>query len=332
MAGNEMTSIVAAAGLGTELVQEAYDLVVRAALHEIPCARSIVDSRPGNPAMRGSSITLEKINFYTKADVLAATLPLDEETDVDATRAPAPTPVTITPDEYGFAALRTRKLNARSFAAVDPIIAMQIAQHQAETLDALVQAVLKTGTSVVQANNGVGNLVTATDSGDLTATNLFGAKDVRRVVARLRANKAVPFFGKYYGLLAHPYAILDLREESGPGSWREPSVYGSDQSEIWAGEIGEFEGVRVLQNALVDVALGGVATLIPVFQNYFFGKGAVVEQVYEEPHVAVAPQVDTFNRFHKIGWYGDLGWSVYENKALIRLESAASLDDGLGLA
>jgi len=329
--GNEMTSIVANAGLGTELVQDAYDLVVRAALHEIPCARSIVDSRPGNPAMKGASVTLEKINFYTRADVLAATQPLAEESDVDATRAPAPTPIVVTPDEYGFAGLRTRKLNARSFAAVDPIIAMQIAQHETETLDALVQTVLKTGTSVVQANNGVGNTVVATDSGDLTATNLLGAKDIRRAVAQLRANKAIPFFGKYYGLLAHPYTILDLREESGPGSWREPSVYGSDQSEIWAGEIGEFEGVRVLQNALVDVVLGGVATLIPVFQNYLFGKGAVVEWVLEEPHVMVAPQVDTFNRFHKIGWYGDLGWSIYENKALLRLESAASLNVGLGL-
>jgi len=331
MAGNEMTSIAAAAGLGTELVQDAYDLVVRAALHEIPCARSIVDSRPGNPAMRGSSITLEKINFYTRADVVAAAAGLDEETDVDATRAPAPTPVVVTPEEYGFAALRTRKLNARSFAAVDPIIAMQIAQHEAETIDYLVQVALKTGTSVVQANNGVGNTVIATDSGDLTATNLLGAKDVRRIVAQLRANKAIPFFGKFYGLLAHPYTILDLREESGPGSWREPNVYGGDQSDIWTGEIGEFEGVRVLQNALVDVALGGVGTLIPTFQNYFFGKGAVVEQVYEEPHVVVAPVVDTFNRFHKIGWYGDLGWSVYENKALIRLESAASLNADLGL-
>lgn len=323
---NAFTSIATTPGLATELVQDAYDLVVGEALREIPTARMFVDRRPGNPAMKGATVTLEKSEWFDQAAVIAATTPLNEELDVDSVKSPKPTPIKVTPEEYGFAVTRTRKLNNRSFAPVDPIIARQVAQHEAETLDYLVQTTFKTGTNVRYANlhaanTGVG-AVTATSADTITAKNLLNAKDVRRVVTKLRSAKATPFLGQFFGALVHPDAVLDLREEGGPGTWRTPKEY-VDPADIYLGELGEFEGVRFVQNALVH-KLANVGS-VDVYQNYFFGKGAIVEWVLDEPHVVIGPVVDKLGRFHTVGWLGDLGWTVYENKAVHRILAAASI-------
>src|SRR5690606_34971871 len=107
------TSITTQPGIATELVQDVWDLAVKTALRELPTARDFVDVTPERPMSRGSSITMEKFEWATDADVQAALTPLDEEADVDAHKLPKPTPVTLTPDEYGDAVVRTRKLDSR---------------------------------------------------------------------------------------------------------------------------------------------------------------------------------------------------------------------------
>jgi len=47
--------------------------------------------------------------------------------------------------------------------------------------------------------------------------------------------------------------------------------------------------------------------------------------VAEEPHTVVGPVVDKLNRFRPIGWYGILGFKVYREEALYRLETASSV-------
>jgi N4-gp56 family major capsid protein len=327
---NQYTSVaagtgVSAAGLSVELVQDALDLMVKAALREIPTARMFVDSRPGNPNMKGATITLEKTEWFDRDAVIAAATPLNEEADVDSVRAPKPTPVTVTPDEYGFVVTRTRKFANRAFTPPDPIIAQQVAQHQAEVIDYLVQTTMQTGSNVRYANLHEDATTTATDVDEIAADNLINSKDIRRVVTTLRANKALPWYGNTIACLIHPDVILDLREETGADGWRAPQVYGTDQSKIWLGEVGEYEGVRFVQNALVHKAANEALSPVDVYQTYFFGKNAIVEWVLEEPHAVISPQTDKLGRFHSVGWYGDLGWNVYEDKALYRLLSTASI-------
>ncbi len=323
---NAYTSIATTPGLADELSRAALDLAVRAALREYPTARMFVDSRPGNPNMSGATITLEKIEDFDAATILAATTPLTEEVDVDAVKMPKPTPVLISSDEYGFVVTRTKKFNARAFTPPDPIIARAVAYHQARVIDQLVQKTYQTGTQVRYANLHISNTVTATTADTITATNLFNAKDLRRAVATMRRSSAQPFYGGFVGALVHPDVLLDLREETGAAAWREPQVYGTDQSKVWTGEVGEFEGVRFVSNALVNYTanIGG----IEVYQNYFFGRGAVVEWVLEEPHAVISPVTDKLERFRSVGWYGDLGWKVYEDKAIVRILSTAAIANG----
>jgi N4-gp56 family major capsid protein len=324
---NEFTSIATGGGIAAELVQPTYDLAVRAALHSIPTARQFVTIRDERPAMRGSSITLEKMNFFAKAAIVAAKTPLTEEADVDSTKMPQPTPVVLTPAEYGFAVTTTRKLRNRVFADFDPMKAMAIALHQSRVLDELIQDKLVTGANKVWAGSNVADSTVA-------LTDVLTATQVRRAVAKLRAGNAIPFFGNAYAGYVHPFTILDLRTETGAANWRDPNVYGQDQSNIWSGEIGMFEGVRFVENNLCRVTATGVdadgagagTRLTNVFQNYFLGRNTIAETVIEEPHVEFAPPVDKLNRFGTIGWYGDLGWSLYEPKALQRVLTSASVE------
>lgn len=313
---NQYTSIATSPGLATELVQPAYDLAVRYALKGIPSARQFVSVRPQNPAMHGSSVSIEKINYFTNATITAFKTPLSEEVDVDSTKIPQPTKVTITPNEYGAAITSTRKLGNRTFAPVDPVKANLIAHAMARTIDELVQDALVSGTPVYNGSNVA--------DGTITNAMPLTAADVRKQVAILRASNVMPWFGGFYAAYAHPFVILDLRAETGSGAWRVPNEYGADQGNIWTGEIGEFEGARFLNSNLVRVTATG-ATSANVFNTYILGQGGLAELVVEEPHVEFAPPVDKLNRFATLGWYGDLGWALYEPLAVKDVRTGSSL-------
>lgn len=314
------TSIATTPGIATELVQDVWDLVVGEALRELPTARQFVDKRPARPMSKGSSVTLEKFEWFADATVAAMKTPLTEEADVDAVKAPKPTPVTVTPSEYGAAVVRTKKLDNRTFAPVDPYLASLVADAMNRTVDALVQDAVIADTDPIYVGGG-------SALNDVLATDVLTAQEIRKAVARLRTNKAIPWFGGFYAGLVHPHVILDLRTETGAGSWRVPNEYGATQDRIWRGEVGEFEGVRFVENALVKHDDNTNGTPNAVYQNYLFGRAAVAENVIEEPHVVIGPVTDKLGRFHTVGWYGDLGFKVYEEKAIQRLLTGSVMDE-----
>lgn len=323
MAGDAYTSIQTGGtgGIAEELVQDLWDKAIGIALREIPTARQFVDKRPTSPMAKGSSITLEKFEYLSAATVTAAKTPLTEESDVDAVAAPKPTPVTVTPNEYGLAIVRTKKLDNRTFAPVDEYLAHIVATHMSEVVDALVQDVMVAGSNVAYGGD-------AAAAGDIVNADVLTASLVRKTVTRLRTNKAIPWYGSYYAALIHPHTELDLREETGAGSWRTPNEYGMSQDRIWKGEVGEFEGCRWVVNAMVRTAANGAASAT-TYQNYFLGRAALAQHVLEEPHAVITPPTDKLGRFHGVGWYGDLGFARYEEKALYRVVTGSSLGDDL---
>lgn len=318
----EYTSIATTPGIATELVQDVWDLAVRECLNETPTARQFVDVRPIRPMAKGSSVTIEKFEYFSEATLTAMKAALGEETDVDSVKAPKPTPVTITPAEHGAVVARTRKLDNRTFAPIDPYLARLIADSMAKVVDELLQDQIIADTTATLVGGGTG-------INDVIATDVLTAAEVRKAVTRLRTDKALPWFGGFYAGLVHPHVVLDLRVETGAGGWRVPNEYGASQDRIWRGEIGEFEGARFVENARVRTQDNTNATPNRVYQNYIIGRGALAEHVLEEPHVVIGPVTDNLNRFHKIGWYGDFGFKVFETKAIKRIVSSASLEADL---
>jgi N4-gp56 family major capsid protein len=305
--------------LGTNLVQAAYDRYVEFALRAIPLIRDVADKRPAQQAMPGSSVV-----FQLYSDMAKATTALTETTDPDAVALGNTTSVSVTLNEYGNAALATRKLELFSLSDVDPAIANIIAFNMADSLDELALTELRGGTNVIYSANSTGTAATGTAY--IGATNTLKSADVRKAVAKLRAGKAVPRMGELYWCGIHPEVSHDLRAETGAGGWREAHVYNdSGAGQLWPGSIGTYEGAMFVESPRLYNTTDGTSSG-RVFRTIVAGQQALAEAVAEEPHVIIGPVVDKLMRFRPIGWYGVLGWKRYREAALYRIESSSSIN------
>jgi N4-gp56 family major capsid protein len=244
-ASNSLGGTVGAAGL----VQKAYDRLIEFALRAQPLIRSVADKTPARQSIPGSSVVLQRY-----VDLTQNTASLTETVDPDAVAMATPTYTTITLVERGNAVLVTRALELFSLADVDPAIANIIAFNMADSLDTVAQNVLadRASGSVINgtANTGTTNVLyagTATTSGSLTSSDVFTSALARKVTAKLRSNKAIPRKGSLYWAGIHPEVALDLRAETGVGSWRQPHEYQSNDA-IWAGELGTYEGAFYVES------------------------------------------------------------------------------------
>lgn len=308
----------------SNLVQAAVDQYVRAELRHTPMLRSVADTRPVSVDKPGSSVAL-----YIHGDLPPATTPLSELVDPDFVALPNPTPVTLTPAEYGNATISTVKVKATSFADVDPYQRDAVMYNMRDSLDILVRDVLSAGTNVRYANG-------KTSTGTVNAQDTIKSSDIRYIVSKLRGNAAVAKRGEDYWCGIHPDVSHDLRSETGAGSWRDSHLYAAP-GVFWPGEIGRYEGCFFVESARMKRAADGgdgTDTGVGLDSNYrtiFAGKEALAEGVVIEPEVRIGVTPDRLNRFFPMGWYGYLGWTVFRQKALYRLESGSSIDPQAGL-
>ena len=297
------------------LVQKAYDRLVEFELRATPLLRSVADKKPARQAMPGSSVALQ---IYT--DLAKATTALSEEVDPAAIALGTPSIVNVTLQEYGNSTLVSRKLQLMSLADVDPAVANIIAFNMADSIDDLAQTALLAGTNVLYATGG--STVATTTSG-ITSDDIITAADIRKAVAKLRTNKANGRKGSLYWCGIHPEVSHDLRAQAGSSNWRLPHEYSAAEN-IWAGEIGNFEGAYFVESPRLAKRANG-ASSINTYATFIAGQQALAEAVAEEPHVVIGPVTDRLMRQRPIGWYGVLGHAVYRNDALYRIESASAL-------
>ena len=302
--------------LGTSLVQTAYDRYVEFALRAMPLIRDVADKRPAQQAMPGSSVVFQ---LYT--DLSAVTGTLTETTDPDSVALGNTSNVTVTLNEYGNAAIATRKLELFSLSDVDPAIADIIAFNMADSIDGFAQTVLRQGSNVIYSGGG-------TTTTGVTGGSVITSANIRRAIAKLRANKAVPRVGELYWVGIHPEVSHDLRAETGAGGWREAHVYNeSGAGNLWPGSIGVYEGAMFVESPRLYNATDGASGTTRVFRTLIAGKQALAEAVAEEPHVVIGPVTDKLMRFRPIGWYGVLGFARYREAALYRIESTSSINN-----
>lgn len=307
-------------------VQTAYDKLFEFALRSQPLFRQVADKRPAQQTAPGGSVVLERFQ-----DLAQATSPLTETVDPDSVALGNPTTVTITLNEYGNPVLRTRKLYLYSLTDVDPAIANIVAYNMADSVDTLVQTTLRGGSNLIQRKAGtvtyVTNATVSTVATTMTATDSYTSAMSRLAVAKLRTNKAVPRKGSLYWCAMHPEVSYDLRSETGAAAWRDPHNY-SAAGNIWAGEIGSYEGAYYIESPrcynAVDAGTGD--NTVRRFRTYFAGQQALAEAVADEFHIVAGPIVDKLARFRPLGWLGVAGWARYREESLVRVESTSTID------
>jgi len=222
------------------LIKTAYDRYVEFALRSQPLIRSVADKRPAQQAMPGSSVVFSIYNDLTPVTSALSS----ETTDPDAVSLSDVSTVSVSLAEYGNTALVTRKLQLFSLSDVDPAVADIIAYNMADSLDKIAMETLRQGTNVIYSASSTARTSTAT----MTATDTIKAADIRKTVAKLRANKAVPREGSLYWVGIHPEVSHDLRAETGAGGWNDMHKYAETGSgQFWPGTIGTFEGAYFVE-------------------------------------------------------------------------------------
>ena len=173
------------------------------------------------------------------------------------------------------------------------------------------------------------------------ATNLLGtlsAKDVRWVVAQLRANNVPTIDGQNYVAFIHPTVAADFRAETSSNAasaiWAAPHSF-IDGSNMYAGEIGTFEGVRFIEtprvpaigNSISAVKNGTAQTAVVqnCYTTFIVGADALAEAVAEEFHiVADGVVVDPLKRKMALGWYGIAGWNLFRSASMYAVKSTTA--------
>lgn len=270
------------------------------------------------------------IKFTIFNDMAAATTALSETEDVTPV-AMSDSQVTVTLNEYGNATVTTAKLRASSFLPVDPVAANAVGYNAGLSIDTIASDVLKAGSNVIYATGGTD---TATARVDMDVDDTLTAKDVRRAVAQLRGANVPTINGNYVGFI-HPDVSYDLRGITDASGWRDSYKY-TNAMPIYNGEIGMFEGVRFMESPRA-----------PIFANAFNGSGAAGTgdsyatlimgaqalakgislggEYGAQPSIVYGNITDLLKRFRPVGWKHFVGYGVFRQAALRRIESASSI-------
>jgi len=298
-------------GVGN-LVVNAYDTYVRAALRSLPVMRSVADVRP--VALTNPGTTLK---FAVYANLAAATTALTETSDVTPVALANPSQVTVTVTEYGNAVEQTEKVNLASFSSIDTMIGDAIAYNAADTLDQLVATALTSGTVVKYGGS-------RTSTATLTATDVLSTTMLRKAQTTLLESNAQPRVGDLYTLFIHPRQAFDLRAETGSGGFVDIHKYTTENvGNLLTGTIGVLEGFQVVQTSRVPSGADG-ASSATVYKAVAVGKEALLEANVYDVQTVVAPQIDILRRKSALGWKYFGGWGIFRDAAVVRLETGGS--------
>jgi N4-gp56 family major capsid protein len=303
-------------------VQAAYDRLAYFALRPELHFDQVASVKPTKQSMPGSSV-----KFTQYADLGVASTALNESVDVDAVVLDDAL-VTVTLVEYGNTAITTAKLRGTSFLSVDSDAANIVGFNAGISQDTVARDVLKAGSNIRYATRG------ATDPdarNKIEPEDIIGATNVRRALADLRAANVPTLGGGFYAAHIHPDVSIDLREETGAASWRDPHTY-SEPGAIWAGEVGAFEGFRFVETprAPVFADAGSSTTLTDVYATLFTGFQALAKAwsdsvSAQHAQVVMGPVVDSLKRFHPVGWYWLGGYGIFRQASIRRFESSSSI-------
>lgn len=289
------------------------------------------DIQPTNQTHRGNVVT-----FVIYNDIAPNVTPLAESTDVTPVTISDST-VTVTLNEYGNAAVTTAAVRGQNILEVNEDVANIIGYNAGLSFDSLARNPLVAGSNVRYGGGSGG------PTGSVTATDLLTATDVRFVGAQMAENNVQFINSNRWKAFISPLVSHDLREETGPGSWREPHTYVQTR-EIWNGEIGDFESFSFIETSrlsapALETAQGGPggfvdggSTTTDVHPTLFLGKQALAKTWSTKvsaamPQIILGEVTDRLRRFVPIGWYWMGGYGRFREESLYRVESASSIGD-----
>lgn len=312
-----------------DYVQTAYDRLAYPALRPELHFDRVADVRPTKQSMPGLTV-----QFTIQSDLPVASTALNESVDVAAV-ALSDSHLSVTLAEYGNAVITTAKLRGGAFVDIDEIVANVVGFNGGVSIDSVARAVLEAGNNV-NYSAGTTN-VTPTSRATVTTADTFRGYDVRVAAKTLVVNNVPRVNGSYWAFI-HPEVAFDLQAETGIDGWLAPRVYGGAspaQDDIWENELGTFAGCRFIETPrapeFINAGSSSASGNYSVFATLFGGRQAfakaysTVDGNGADPHIVPGPVTDHLRRFVPIGWYQLVGYSVFRQASLLRVESSSSI-------
>lgn len=299
--------------LGSQFVTKAYDLAVYPSLRPELIFDQFATVRASNTTHRGGSVRFSFVN-----DISEQTTPLLENIDVDSVTLSSKA-LTISMREYGTAVTNTALLRGTSMIAMDPLIAERVGYNAGLSVDTLARVALD-ATSVTYDDATTGSIGSVGNA----AAPLDGDA-LRNGVAILRSNNVRPLRGGNYVAVISPYQAQQLMSDTTDTGFRWMVGYaggmGQAGNSIFMGEVGTYEGVRlVVNNHLTNQGRGYLMGAEALAKAYSTAPG-----FGPQPGTVVAPVVDKLKRFASVGWYHLVGYSVFRTEALLHINTQATL-------
>ena len=297
--------------LGGQFVTKAYDLAIYPALRPQLIFDQFATVRASRLTHRGGSV---RFNFVD--DIPDQITPLLENIDVDSVSIGSKA-LTVSMDEFGTAVTTTALLRGTSMVPIDPIVAERVGYNAGKSIDRLAKNALDVA-DITYDDSTTGAITQIGASGTFLNSYLL-----QEGVSLLEERNVRPFMSEAYVLVVSPRQAQHLKAENTNQGWRYVTSRneGAANNSIYRGEIGMYEGVRIVVNNNMganDTAyLMGAEALAKVFSE---GPG-----YGPNPRVVLSPVVDKLKRFASVGWYHLVGYSVFRNEALIRVKTSGNL-------
>ena len=297
-------------------VKTAFEQVSYFALRSQPLFEMLADVRSTAQSHNGSGV---QFTFIGELD--QATTALTENADVTAV-AITDSAVTVNLAEYGNAVITSAKVRGTSFLNVDSDAANVVGYNMANSLDKIVSDVANAGTNVTHVGQS--------SRGAITATDVYTAAEGRKAVAQLRGRNAPGWSNGNYMAIIHPDVSYDLRGDTAGTAVIQYPLYQAG-APIRAGMIGTFNGIDYIENPRAGLIENGGASNVDVYQTLIAGRQALAKAFSRapgfgpDPSIVVGPVTDTLRRFNPIGWYHLVGYGIFREACMQRVESASSI-------
>lgn len=314
---------ISTASLSTD--QVAFEKLAYFALRPEMYFDQFADVQATNATNPGASI-----KFTVFADMDAAITELGEAEDVTPVSM-SDSQVTVTLREYGNATVTTAKLRASSFMPVDPVAAQAVGYNAGLSIDTIARNVLQAGDNVLYATGGA---VAPTSRTTINADDKLTITDVRKAVAQLRSANVPTINGTYIGFI-HPDVQFDLLSATDAAGWRDAYKY-TDATPLINGEIGQIDGVRFIASPRAPLFSNasnnsGASGTIDSYGTLIMGRQALAKGISlggeygAQPSIVYGTVTDLLKRFRPVGWKHFVGYSVFRQEALRRIESASTI-------
>lgn len=297
--------------LGSQFVTKAYDLAVYPALRPQLIFDQFATVRATRLTHRGGSVRFSFVN-----DIAEQTTPLLENLDVDSVTMTSKA-LSVSMNEYGTAVTTTNLLRGTSMVPIDPIAAERVGYNAGRSIDRLA----KTALDVASVTYDDATTTAIQEIG--SSSTYLNSYLLQEGVSLLEEANVRPFMSEAYVLVVSPKQAQHLKAENTNQGWRYVTSRneGAAMNSIYRGEIGMYEGVRIVVNNNLGASTTG----------YLMGAEAFAK-VHSDapgfgpnPSTVVSPVVDKLRRFASIGWYHLVGYSVFRPEALIRIKTTGNL-------